>query len=382
MTLDPAAVRAAFADNFARGVEVGASVAVWQRGHRIVWESAGWRDAARTVPWTPDTLVLIWSATKGLSSACVLHALEATGRDLSCFVADFWPEFGQGGKNRLTVGDVLSHQAGLAALEDRAVDFRDHAAVVRALEKQAPLWPPGEGHGYGPRTYGFLADELVRRLTNRPLGEYWRHKIAGPMNLDLWIGLPEEQHGRVAAMLAARSPGDAEDEFSRAMARPDSLTRQAFSTPAGPLAPSAMNTPAMRAASLPSLGAIGTADSLARFYAMLADGGTWEGRRFFSPETLRWMTSTLTSGLDQTLRLPTAFSAGFMRDVVETNGQKPRPLFGPARTAFGHPGAGGSLAFADPDHGVGFAYVMNQMEAGVLPRGRALGLVRALYNFS
>lgn len=382
MTLDPAAVRAVFANNFARGVEVGASVAVWQRGHRIVWESAGWRDAARTVPWTPDTLVLIWSATKGLSSACVLHALEATGRDLSCSVADFWPEFGQGGKNRLTVGDVLSHQAGLAALEDRTVDFRDHAAVVRALEKQAPLWPPWEGHGYGPRTYGFLADEMVRRLANRPLGEYWRHKIAEPMKLDLWIGLPEEEHGRVAAMLAARSPGDAEDEFSRAMACPDSLTRQAFSTPAGPLAPSAMNTPAMRTASLPSLGAIGTADSLARFYAMLADEGTWEGRRFFSPETLRWMTSTLTSGLDQTLRLPTAFSAGFMRDVVETNGRKPRPLFGPSPTAFGHPGAGGSLAFADPDNGVGFAYVMNQMEAGVLPRGRALGLVRALYNFS
>lgn len=382
MTLNPAAMRAAFAENFAHGREVGAAVSVWQDGQRIVCESAGWRDAARHKPWTPDTLVLIWSATKGLSSACVLHALAAAGWDLSSVVTDFWPEFGQGGKEGLTVGEVLSHRAGLSALEERTVDFRNHAAVVQALERQAPLWSSSEGHGYGPRTYGFLADEIVRRLTGCPLGDYWRREFGDPMTLDLWIGLPATEHDRVAAMLAARSPGAVEDDFARAMARPDSLTRQAFSTPAGPLAPSAMNSPALRSASLPSLGAIGSADSLARFYAMLAAGGIWEGRRYFSPEVLRWMTTTLTSGPDNTLCLETAFSAGFMKDVVDATGKKPRALFGPSPTAFGHPGAGGSLAFADPENGIGFAYVMNQMEAGVLPKGRALGLVRALYNFS
>ena len=382
MTPNPAAVRAAFAENFSRGLEVGAAVSVWQRGRRIVNEFAGWRDASCRDPWTAETLVLIWSATKGLSSACVLHALASAGRDVASGVADFWPEFGQAGKAGLTVGDVMSHQAGLSALEDRTVDFRNPDAVVRALEKQAPLWPAGQGHGYGPRTYGFLADEMVRRLAGCSLGDYWRREFGDPMALDLWIGLPTTEHGRVADMLAARSLGDVEDDFARAMARPDSLTRQAFSTPAGPLAPSAMNTPALRSASLPSLGGIGTADSLARFYAMLAGGGEWEGRRYFSPESLGRMTTPLTSGPDKTLCLETAFSAGFMMDVVDAHGRKLRGLFGPSLTAFGHPGAGGSLAFADPENGIGFAYVMNQMEAGVLPKGRALGLVRALYNFS
>ena len=374
-------VEAAFESNFQSGREVGASVAVWQDGREALCFCQGWRDAGRTVPWTPDTLVLVWSATKGLSSACVLHALEAAGLDLSVRVADFWPQFAQAGKEFLTVGEVVSHRAGLAALDDKTASMLDHEAVVAAIEKQAPHWQADEGHGYGPRTYGFLADEMVRRLSGRTLGEYWRVAFGEPLGLDLWIGLPESQHARVAQMIAARAgSSEGEAEFTKALADPASLARAAFAAPAGPLGATAMNAPAVRSASLPSLGGIGSASALAKFYSVLANGGEFEGRRFFSEQAMDWMTTPLAQGLDRTLCTETAFSAGFMLDPVDAEGRKKRHIFGPSVTAFGHPGAGGSLAFADPQSGLGFAYVMNQMETGVLPKARAIQLVQALYG--
>ncbi|MFZ4682780.1 MAG: serine hydrolase domain-containing protein [Terrimicrobiaceae bacterium] len=380
MTFDAGAadrLRAAFERNFHSGAEVGAALSVWQDCREVFSACDGWKDAARREPWTPETLVLIWSATKGLTSACVLCALDRAGRDLSSPVADFWPEFAQNGKAQITVGKVVSHRAGLAALTDRTVGMLDHESVARAIEKQAPLWENRDEHGYGPRTYGFIADEIVRRLAGKSLGQYWREEFAEPMALDLWIGLPAEQHPRVAQMLAPRA-GPA-DDFSRALAVAGSLPNQAFSTPAGMLSPSAMNTPALRSASLPSLGAIGSATSLSKFYAVLAAGGEWEGRHYFSRRALDWMSMPLTQGPDKTLCTETAFSAGFMIDPVDWTSKK-RALFGPSTRAFGHPGAGGSLAFADPDNHLGFAYVMNQMEPGVLPKSRALGLVQALYD--
>ncbi len=384
MTVDTSAtarVQEIFQSNFVRGLEVGASVAVWQNEAQAFCYYHGWRDAERELPWTSNTLVLVWSATKGLASACLLHALESAGLDLSTRVAEFWPEFAQAGKERLTIGEVVSHRAGLSALTDKAVGLRDHEAVVRAVEVQAPLWSEREEHGYSPRIYGYIADECVRRLTGTPLGEYWRKQFAEPLELDLWMGLPETLHHRAAQMIAARANcGDIEDQFSQAMATPGSLTREAFSTPAGAMSPSAMNSPALRAASFPAFGAIGSADSLAKFYAMLSLG-KWEGRQYFSAIAIRWMTTRLTQGIDKTLQTETAFSAGFMLDSLDASGKKKRYTFGPTLSAFGHPGAGGSLAFADPENHLGFAYVMNQMESGVLPKSRAVALVHALYDF-
>src|SRR5262245_53639022 len=188
-------------------------------------------------------MVLVWCATTGLASACLLHALEGAGLDLSTRVGSFWPEFAQAGKERLTVGEIVSHRAGLSALTDKAVGLRDHDAVVRAVEAQEPLWNERDTHGYSPRIYGYIADESVRRLTGISLGEYWRQQFAEPLQLDLWIGLPESLHHRAAQMIAARAGcGDTEDQFSQAMATPGSLTREAFSTPAGAMSPSAMNS--------------------------------------------------------------------------------------------------------------------------------------------
>lgn len=375
-----ARVRAAFEENFARGVEVGAAVAVWEDEVEALSLCGGWCDAAREKPWREDTLVLVWSATKGLAAACVLHALERRGVPMEARVAEFWPEFGQCGKESITVRQVLSHRAGLGALDAKNLSMLDHEGVVRAIERQTPLWT--EGHGYGPRTFGFVADEIVRRLSNGvALGEYFRTQFGEPLGLDVWIGLPAEHHARVAQMLAARATGCPEpaDAFTEALADPGSITRRAFAAPGGVLGASAMNSPAVREASLPSLGGIASASSLAKFYAMLAAGGAWDGARFFDARSFGHMTQTLSQGYDQVLHVETAFAAGFMRDPVDGDGAKRRRTFGPSARAFGHPGAGGSLAFADPDAGIGFAYVMNQMEAGVLPKRRALALVEALY---
>lgn len=180
-----ARVQEIFQSNFVRGVEVGASVAVWQNGTQAFCFYHGWGDAQRELPWTADTMVLVWSATKGLASACLLHALEDASLDLSTRVAEFWPKFGDAGKDRLTVGEVVSHRAGLSALTDKTVGLRDHDAVIRAVELQAPLWSERDEHGYSPRIYGYIADECVRRLTGTPLGEYWRKQFAEPLELDL-----------------------------------------------------------------------------------------------------------------------------------------------------------------------------------------------------
>lgn len=374
-------MKAAFARNFESGIEVGAAVSIWQDEKEEVSLHQGWRDVGRQVPWTDDTMVLVWSATKGLASACVLRALDEARLDLDTLVSSFWPDFGRNGKDELTVADVLSHRAGLAALADRGVSVLDHEGVVEALATQASLWPMDGSHGYGPRTFGYLADEIVRRVAGQALGDYWRRVFAEPLSLDTWIGLPEDQHGRVAQMLAARmGTEDHEDAFAQAMATPGSIPREAFTTPAGTPSASGMNAARFRSASIPAFGGITTASSLAKFYAMLAGGGHWAGRRFVSERAFGWMKTRLSNGLDRTLCTPTSFSAGFMMDPVGPDGRKLRSLMGPSFRAFGHPGAGGSLAFADPENGIGFAYVMNQMQIGVLPRSRALGLVGALYG--
>src|SRR6267142_2033074 len=193
-----------FCENFEQLGELGAAVSVWQNGKPVVDLHGGFCDVRREHPWASDTIALIWSATKGIGSACVLHTLQEHQIDISQCVAEFWPEFVQAGKEKVTLAQLLSHQAGLCAL-DRRVDVLDYDAVVRALEAQKPLWPPGTAHGYHARTFGFLLYEVVRRIAGKTLSEYWQENFARPLNLDFWIGLPEEQNSRVATMYAAKA---------------------------------------------------------------------------------------------------------------------------------------------------------------------------------
>jgi len=404
-----------FQENFEKFGELGAAISVWQNGKELLKLHGGFRDARREQPWTEDTIVLIWSATKGIGSACLLHVLQEHKIDIERHVGEFWPEFAQAGKETVTLGQLLSHQAGLAAL-DRKVDLLDYEAVIDALAKQEPNWPPGTAHGYHARTFGFLVDELVRRISGIKLAEYWRKSFAGPLGLDLWIGLPEKENPRVATMYAPKAgkqpePKDrqssppvgrtrpvASSDFYADLATKGTFAHKVFTSPFGLNAISAMNKPEIRALPIVSFGGIGSASALAKFYAILANGGRMDGRpafaslrrgeQFFSEKTLAWMTNTLTDRIDRVFQIPTAFSAGFMKDsrgarenLTALSGQvSKRAIFGTSPSAFGHPGAGGSHAFADPENKIAFAYVMNQMEQSLLPTEKSLRLVDAIYR--
>jgi CubicO group peptidase (beta-lactamase class C family) len=372
-----------FQENFEKFGELGAAVSVWQNGKPILDLCGGFRDVHREKPWAADTLVLAWSATKGIGSACVLHALQEHNIDISQRVAKFWPEFAQAGKEEITLAQLLSHQAGLCAL-DRRVDVLDYDAVIRALEAQKPLWPPGTAHGYHARTFGFLVDELVRRIAGKTLSDYWQENFAGPLNLDFWIGLPKKENSRVATMFAAKSGKPLEpknrqsgsDQFYLDLVTPGTLARKTFTSPYGLHVISKMNEPTIRAHPIVSFGGIGSASALAKFYSMLANGGKFDGQTFFSEKTIAWMTTTLADGMDRVFQIPTAFSAGFMKDSRNAA----RRMLGPSATSFGHPGAGGSHVFADPENKIAFAYVMNQMEQSLLPTEKSLRLVDAIYD--
>jgi CubicO group peptidase (beta-lactamase class C family) len=371
-----------FRENFEKLGELGAAVSIWQNGKPIVDLYDGFCDARHEKPWEADTLVLIWSATKGIGSACVLHVLQEHRIGIDRCVAEFWPEFAQAGKEKITLSQLLSHQAGLCALDAR-VNILDYGAVIRALEVQKPLWLPGTAHGYHARTFGFLLDELVRRIAGKTLSQYWREAFAQPLNLDLWIGLPERENPRVATIYAAKSGRPPEpknrqsgSDFYLDLVTPGTLARKTFSSPYGLKSVSEMNTPAIRAQPIVSFGGIGSASALAKFYSMLANDGKLGEQTFFSEETIAWMTTTLSDGMDRVFQIPTAFSAGFMKDPRNAV----RRMFGPSPNAFGHPGAGGSYAFADPENRISFAYVMNQMEQSLLPNEKSLRLVDEVYR--
>jgi CubicO group peptidase (beta-lactamase class C family) len=361
-----------FLENFEKFGELGAAVSVWQNGEELLELHGGFRDARHENSWSRDTLVLIWSATKGLGTACLLHALQQHRIELDKRVARVWPEFGQAGKEQITIAQLLSHQAGLAAL-DHKVDVLDYHAVIGALEKQEPNWKPGTAHGYHARTFGFLLDELVRRSTGMSLSQYWRSIFAEPLGLDLWIGLPAKENSRVATMYAAKSGKSSEPpKFYQDLKKPGSFARKVFDSPRGLNAISDMNKPEIRAVPIVSFGGIGSASSLAKFYSMLADGGA----PLFTEQTMRWMATTLIDGIDCVFQVPTAFSAGFMKEARDSA----KRIFAGSRAAFGHPGAGGSHAFADPETKLAFAYVMNQMEQTVLPNEKSLRMVDAIYR--
>jgi CubicO group peptidase (beta-lactamase class C family) len=364
-----------FQENFQRFGELGAGLSIWQNGEPLLDLHGGFRDANREQPWKEDTIVLVWSATKGIGSACLLHALQENNIKIDRRVSEFWPEFGQAGKIDVTIAQLVSHSAGLCALAEN-VEVTDYDAVIHALEKQTPLWRPGSAHGYHARTFGFLIDELMRRVAGTSISKYWRMNFAEPLSLDFWIGLPEELNSRCAAIYPAKAGIPPQPvKFYRDLATAGTLQRRTFASPHGLNSVSAMNKPENRAREFVSFGGIGSASALARFYAMLANGGEINGRESFTSDTITLMTTTISDGLDRVFEIPTAFSAGLMKDAAGAE----RKLFGPSSNAFGHPGAGGSHVFADPENKIGFSYVMNQMTQSVLPNGKSLRLVDALY---
>ena len=360
-----------FRENFTHRSEVGASVSVWKNGEEIIDLAEGWCEREKTRRWGAETLIPVYSATKGPAAATLLHVLSGKGLDVETAVGEVWHHFPLPGA---TFAELLSHQCGLASL-DTVVDVFDHRAVTDAVERQRPEWNPGGGHGYHPRTFGFLLDECVRRLDGRSLGQVWNEDIARPTGIDFWIGLPESEWGRVAKLIPGRAKASVfEEGFYAVFNTPGSLTRRAFSSPRGLHAIAEMNEPKAWAAALPAMGGVGTARGLAKFYQLAIgaiDGLLSEGVR-------RALAGLRIQGEDKVLLRETAFTCGCQQDPVDAVGEKKRMVYGKSIAAFGHPGAGGSHGFGDSASGVSFAYVMNQMELSVMPGERCMGLVARL----
>lgn len=371
------AVRDAFARNFDEHGEVGAACAVYVDGRPVVDIWAGIADERTGAPWEEGTLTLVYSTTKGVTAICAHHLAERGGLDLDAPVASYWPEFAAAGKEAVTVRQLLSHQAGLPTL-DPPLDRREALAwepAVANLAAQKPFWGPGTEHGYHAVTYGWLVGEVIRRATGRSVGRYLRDEIAGPLGLELWIGLPAAEEHRVSRLIPAPAlklsleelqsiPAEQLERF-KAMADPASLMQRALN----PTVPSFnFNKPELHAAELPAANGIGTARSLARLYA--ATIRPVDGIRLLSDATVSAATAEQSSGPDAVLALDTRFGTGFFLPSAFS------PLMGPS--SFGHSGAGGSLACADPDTGVAFAYVMNQMQQGLAADPRPASLVSAI----
>ncbi|MFF9393513.1 serine hydrolase domain-containing protein [Streptomyces griseoluteus] len=368
-------VAEAFAANFARLGEQGAAVAVYRDGHRVVDLWAGTRDVDGSAPWERGTAQIVRSATKGVAAAALLLLHQRGLLDLDAPVGAYWPEFKAAGKEHTLVRDLLAHRAGVPVLDRplTPVEAADPGLGAAAVAAQAPVWEPGTDHGYHAQTYSWLTGELVRRVTGRPIGEFVASEIAAPAGADVWLGLPAAEQarvGRVGPVSAPETPGALKVRPKRAVADayadPASLTRRAFAA-ITPLPDE--NAPAYRSAALPASNGIATADGLARVYASLigeVDGGT----RLFTPETTELARAEASAGPDRVLVVATRFGLGFMLHGPAS------PLLSP--TAFGHPGRGGALAFADPASGVSFGYVTNGFQGGVTADPRAQALVRAV----
>ncbi|MDB4055021.1 beta-lactamase family protein [Akkermansiaceae bacterium] len=367
-----------FEKNFAERGELGASVSVWKRGEEIVCLNSGWCEREQERPWTAETLVPFYSCTKGLAAATLLMILEEHGLTPDDKVSAVWADFPI---KEGSFGQLMSHQLGLAALDTEASTW-DHDEVIAAVEKQQANWPLEDegrhgdgGHGYHPRVLGFIQDEIVRRLSGNTLGQMWRQKIAEPLGLEAWIGLPESEFGRVARLYPGKQiQADVDSQFYKQLNTPDSLVKRAFASPRGMQSVREMNEPRAWQAGFPAMGGVGTAAAVAKFYQ--AACGAID---FFSPQVREWMECARSSGDDKILCAPTAFSCGFQLDPLDGFGRKTRHHYGLSRRAFGHPGAGGSLAFGDPENGLSFCYMMNQMELCSLPRDKCLDLVKAIY---
>ena len=362
-----------FERNFRDRGEIGASISIWWDGVELLSHGHGWCEKEKSRPWTEKTMVPVYSATKVPSAVTLLMALESKGLSEDTAVREVWPEFPVA---EAKFSHLLSHQCGLAALDDRPSVF-EHAEVVAAIEAQVPAWALGEGHGYHPRTFGALVDEPVRRLTGKTLGQYWREKIADPLALDFWIGLPESEWPRVARLYPGKADkSDLADGFYKELTTSGTFTRRAFSSPRGLHAIHEMNEPTAWSAGLPALGGVGTASALAKFYqAAIGSIGSP-----ISAKIRQALVTPQSSGDDRVLLRPTAFTCGAQQDPRDGNGKKIRHLYGPSLSAFGHPGAGGSHALGDPETGISFAYVMNQMDLSVMPGVKCLEMVDALFS--
>jgi CubicO group peptidase (beta-lactamase class C family) len=374
----------AFRRNLSSGREVGAAVAVYRDGRKVVDLWGGLRNGITRAPWERDTLVTVFSATKGVASLAVAVAASRGLIDYDAKVADYWPEFAAAGKGGVTVRQLLGHQAGLPVITPPLAfsDLADPARVSAKIAAQAPMWPPGTRHGYHAITFGWYASELIRHVDpqGRTVGRYFAEEIAGPLDLDFHIGLPSHVgRDRVAHLrtptkaMAMRQVIKTPPRQLIALVNPFGVAARAIALADG-VKDVDVNSDEIRALEIPAGNGTGTARSLAKLYCLAATGGTQLG---LTPDVLDALKSPAvppTKGVrDVVGQADTSYSLGFNKPTSKW-------VFGSSGYAFGTPGAGGSFGFADPDTGVGFGYVMNRLGLDPFSDPRELGLRQALFR--
>lgn len=362
-------VRDAFAANFAEGLEDGACVAVTRDGEFVVdlWAGEAGPDGR---PWERDTIINVYSTTKTMAALCVLMLADRGEVDLAAPVATYWPEFAQNGKDAITVSHVMSHSAGLSGFDpplERVEILYDWDACVERLAAQAPWWEPGTQSGYHAVTQGYLQGEIVRRVTGRTIGTFFREEVAGPLGADFHIGLPASEDDRVAQLVP---PPRALGADGTDGPPPDSVVAKTFAGAA--LTAKEPRTRAWRAAEIPAAGGTGNARSVARVHSALACGGAVDGVRLLSETGVARILEEQIRGMDLVLGVPFALGNGFGLNSEE------RPI-GPNPRTFFWGGWGGSLAITDLDARMTITYVMNRMAADLVGDLRGGKIAAAAY---
>lgn len=368
-----------FRRNLSSGQEVGAAFAVYRDGRKVVDLWGGFRNGITRAPWQQDTLVNVFSTTKGVASLTVAVAVSRGLISYDAKVADYWPEFAQAGKDAITLRQLLAHQAGLSAIKPplTLTDLAEPTRMSAKLAAQTPAWTPGTRHGYHAVTLGWYEGELIRRAdpARRSLGQFFADEVAQPLGLDFYIGLPTSVNRDRVAYLHAWPAAKLLLHLNKwpprtvaALFNPFGLTVRSATIAKGISGNAHFNREELRVVEMPAVNGIGTARSIARLYGSAATGGSEIG---FSPgvlDDLKKAAIPPTKGVrDKVFHVDTSFSLGFCKPA-------PIAVFGSSDTAFGTPGMGGSFGFADPDTGIGYGYVMNKLGfyQALDPRERAL----------
>ena len=377
-------VRDAFRGNFADRLDVGAAVAIYQHGEPVVDMWGGFADPTSKRPWKRGTTTLVYSATKGVTSTLLQMLAEENAIDLDRPVAEYWPEFGDNGKERITVKTLISHRAGLPALEEklsRQQLLEPHAAA-RALARQNPLWEPGTAHGYHALTFGWLVGEIVWRATGRTVSDLVAQRIAKPLGLEFWIGVPGVEEVDYAPIIdGVRIPGEIDTvtdaelkarllQIRSEATNPDSLFSRALTSNGALPTPDAAtwNDELVLRAEQAGANGVTNARSLAKMYAAcLASVG---GVRLLSDAAVQAASVEQAYGSDRVLLGQSRFGVGYALHHAGA------PLLGPR--SFGHAGVGGAIGFADPQFGISFAYTPNQLNGSALGDRRLTSLIQAL----
>ena len=372
----------AFLENFEKRNEAGASVCVRVDGETVVDLWGGCRSRSADAPWERDTVSIVFSNTKAATALCAHMLIDRGQLDLGAKVTDYWPEFGQKGKQDVTVRMMLNHTVGLPALREpvKPGGYYDWDYMVERLAAEEPFWEPGTRNGYHMITFGWTVGELVRRASGRSLGTFFREEVAEPLGLDYWIGLPEEHEGRVAKVIPWMPDASAAElPFTKALMRDPTSIQFLSILNSGEYSPDAREA---HAAEIGGGGGITNARGLAGMFTPLAHGGEYGGIRLLSADQVTRMSDvSVATECDATLLAPTRFGLGFMRSMDNRHrptGDSETGIVG--REAFGHAGAGGSIGFADPECGLSFGYTMTRMGAGILLNERGQSLVDETYR--